>query len=70
MATSTLIDNIVVNNPALLEDYVDFMEVQEKAPYTFRPEMNAEYLSDPCEIKDILLKWEKNWGRKNENQSA
>ena len=33
-------------------------------------EMNAEYLSDPCEIKEILLKWEKNWGRKNENQSA
>jgi len=64
MATSTLIDNIVVNNPKLLEDYVAFMEAQENAPVTPRPEPTARYITDPDEMREILLRGIEIWGKK------
>ena len=60
MATSSIIDNIRVNNPQVLVDYVDFLEAQAKEPVKKEKiekiEKNYELLTDPERIMAIVRK--------------
>lgn len=57
MATSSIIENIRVNNPQVLEDYVDFLEAQAKEPIKReKHEKNYELLTDPDRIMEIVRK--------------
>lgn len=55
MATSSIIENIRVNNPQLLEDYIDFMEARANEPVSIpEPEIDYEYVTDPERIRRMV----------------
>lgn len=57
MATSSIIDNIRVNNPQVLVDYVDFLEKQAQEPIKKQKiEKNYELLTDPERIMEVVRK--------------
>lgn len=56
MATSSIIENITVNNPHFLEDYVEFIEESEK---NYRPRNDDErsgVITDKAETFDFMRK--------------
>ena len=64
MATSSIIDNIRINNPKVMEKYAEAMEAAEKEPITPMVKPTARKITDPTEMKTILLRGIEKWGRK------
>ena len=57
MATSSIIENIRVNNPHLLEEYVEAMEKGVKdPPLRNREDRHSFAITDPARIKAIAEK--------------
>lgn len=56
MATSTMIENIKVNNPKVLE-------ASEKAVITPLKNSSAKRITDSTELKDIMLRGIEKWGK-------
>ena len=57
MATSSIIENIRVNNPQVLEDYVTFMEAVGQRPIQLRTEAERScVVTDPERIKSFVEK--------------
>lgn len=67
MAISSFFDRIVVNNPQLLVDYVNYMEELEKNPHAHDSDIGYvpyRYVTDPKEMDEILRKGIERWGKK------
>ncbi len=64
MATSSFIEKIRVNNPKVMMEYVSALEAAEKAPVTPIAKPSAKRITDPDEIKAVMLRGIKKWGRK------
>ena len=64
MATSSIIDNIRINNPKVMEKYAEAMEAAEKEPITPMVKPAARKITDPTEMEAILLRGIEEWGRK------
>ena len=56
VATSSIIENIRVNNPQALEDYVMFMEGSERASEKRRTELRSSVITDPGRIRSFVEK--------------
>ena len=57
MATSSIIENIRVNNPRVLEEWVNAMEAEAKEPGKTRTEEDhSSVLTDEVEIKEFMQK--------------
>lgn len=56
MATSSILENICVNNPKVLEEYVAAMEKAANAPIEKRNKKIAKEITDPEELKALMLK--------------
>lgn len=55
MATSSILENIRVNNPKVLEEYVAAMEKAADSPIK-KQERIAREITDPSELKAIMLR--------------
>ena len=56
MATSSIIENIRVNNPRVLEEYVAAMEEAAKKTLSRSDNERSGVVTDPQEIKSFLQK--------------
>lgn len=56
MATSSIIENICVNNPQFLEDYVEFLEESQKNYRPIREEERSGVITDKEETLDFMRK--------------
>ena len=56
MATSSIIENIRVNNPKLLEEYVEAMEASAKNYQPRTEDQKSGVITDPERIKAIVAK--------------
>ena len=55
MATSSIIENIRVNNPKVLEEYADFLEASLKEPLKPRnEEQKSAAVNDPERIQKFI----------------
>lgn len=63
MATSSFVEKIRVNNPKAIVEYAAALEAAERAPVTPMPEPTAKRITDPVEMKSILLRGIEKWGR-------
>lgn len=65
MATSSIIEDIRVNNPKAIEDYVEAMETsaQDFRPRT--PDEQSTVVSDPERIKNFVQRCLAKRGKKN-----
>ena len=61
MPTSTFIEKIRVNNPMVMEKYVEAMESAANTPVKQRKKMKA--ITDPQELREIMHKGIEMWGR-------
>ena len=66
MATSTLFDNIVVNKPRALEEYVEFRERMAKEP--IKPSPGSGVCRDPEKIRHFMDMALKNLKKKDEER--
>lgn len=64
MATSSFVEKIRVNNPKVMIEYVAALEAAEKAPAAPMVEPTARRITDPAEMKKIMLRGLEKWGRK------
>ena len=64
MATSSFVERIRVNNPKVMEEYVAVMETAANAPVAKRQEKTAKEITDPKELKTLMLMGIEKWGRK------
>ena len=64
MATSSFVEKIKVNNPKVIMEYASALEAAEKAPVSPMPEPTARRITNPEEIKALLLRGIKKWGGK------
>ncbi len=64
MATSSIIEDIKINNPKVMEEYVAALEAAEKAPIVPVQELAARRITDPAELKKIMLRGIEKWGKK------
>ena len=64
MATSSIVDKIRVNNPTVIEDYVAAMEASANSSVVQKDKRTAETISDPTELKEIMLRGIEKWGKK------
>ena len=64
MAASTIVERIRVNNPKAMEEYVAAMESAAKAPVEKRKPTVAKQVTDPVELKKIMMRGIEKWGRK------
>ena len=57
MATSSIIENIRVNNPRVLEEWVNAMEAEAQEPIKIRTEEErSSVLTDEAEIRAFMQK--------------
>lgn len=61
MATSSILENIRVNNPKVLEDYVASMEKSANAPIEKKTERIAREITDPKELETIMRQGIERW---------
>lgn len=59
MATSSILDNIEVNNPKAIEEFVAAMDRSQ----THRTHSEAKLLTDPEQIRDVVKKGIQNWSK-------
>lgn len=64
MATSSFVEKIRVNNPKVMVEYVAALEAAEKASVVTMPEPTARRITDPAEMKSIMLRGIEKWGKK------
>lgn len=64
MATSSFVEKIRVNNPKVMVEYVAALEAAEKAPVMPITKPFARRISDPAEMKSIMLRGIEKWGKK------
>ena len=64
MATSTIIEKIRVNNPKVIEKYAAAMEASANTPIEARKTAAAKQVTDPAELKQIMLRGVAKWGKK------
>ena len=64
MATSTIVEKIRVNNPKVIEEYVTVMETAANAPIETRKVTAAKQVTDPAELKQIMIRGIEKWGKK------
>ena len=64
MATSTIVEKIRVNNPKVMEEYVAAMESAANAPIESRKPTSAKKVTDPAELRKIMMRGIEKWGRK------
>ena len=64
MATSSIVENIEVNNPKVMEEYVAVLEAAENAPVTPLAQPTARRITDPDELKKLMLQGLEKWGNK------
>ena len=62
MATSSILENIRVNNPKAVEEFVLAMEDSAKSPLTSAMERTSSVVSDPVRLKAIVAKGLSNRG--------
>lgn len=63
MATSSIIDRIRINNPKVMEAYIDALEKAEKEPVIYSPSQTAREVTDPEEMKQIMIRCIENWSK-------
>jgi hypothetical protein len=64
MATSTIVEKIRVNNPKVMEEYVAAMESAANAPIESRKPTSAKKVTDPAELRKIMMRGIEKWGKK------
>ena len=64
MATSSFFEKIRVNNPKVIVEYAAALEAAEKAPVTAMDEPIARRITNPVELKTIMLRGIERWGKK------
>ncbi len=64
MATSSIIDHIRINNPKVMEAYVEAVEKAERAPIIPQKKPIAREIADPEEMRAFLLRGIEKWGNK------
>lgn len=64
MATSSILENITVNNPRVIEEFLDAMEKSTDSPQTRRAHSETKFITDPNQIKEIMTKSIRNRGNK------
>lgn len=64
MATSSIIENIKVNNPRVIEEYLAAMEKAASEPIAEKKESGTVRITDPAELKKIMLRGIEKWGKK------
>lgn len=62
MATSSILENIRVNNPKAVEEFVLAMEDSTKSSLTSAMERTSSVVSDPARLKAIVAKGLNNRG--------
>lgn len=65
MATSSIIENIRINNPKVIEAYVEAVEAAENAPVARQSEPLAKEVTDPDKIREMMLRNIEKWGKKS-----
>ena len=63
MATSSIIENISVNNPKVMEQYAEAMEKAEKSTVTRMAEPTAKVVTAPEEMRNLMLQGIKKWSK-------
>lgn len=56
MATSSIIENIFVNNPKALEEYIDAMEEHANSNAPRTEDERSGVVTDPERIKNFMVK--------------
>ena len=64
MATSSIMEKIRVNNPKVIEEYVAAMEASANTSISCRGQNMTKKVSDPAELKKIMLRGIEKWGKK------
>lgn len=64
MATSSFVENIRVNNPGVILEYAKALESAENAPIEPVRQSAVKMISDPEELKRIMLRGIEKWERK------
>lgn len=64
MATSSILENITVNNPRVIEEFLDAMEKSVNNSQTRRAHSETNFITDPKQIKEIMAKGIRNRGNK------
>ena len=64
MATSSIVEKIRVNNPKVIEEYVAAMEASANTPIVQMKKRTAKTVSDPAELKKVMLRGIEKWGKK------
>ncbi len=64
MATSSILENIRVNNPKVIEEFVAAMEAPENHLPKKNDRVRATVNTDPDKIKGLMLKGIQNRGNK------
>lgn len=55
MATSSILDHITINNPKVIEDYINAMEESANKPVSHEAS-DIEFETDPNVLKELMLK--------------
>ncbi|MBQ9609048.1 MAG: hypothetical protein IJV15_06335 [Lachnospiraceae bacterium] len=63
MATSSILDHITINNPKVIEDYINAMEESANRPISHEAS-DIKFETDPNVLKELMLKGIEKWGKK------
>ena len=63
MAISSIIENIQVNNPKVMEEYVAAVEKAAASPVEKKKDRIAREISNPDELKNLMLRGIEKWGK-------
>ena len=64
MPTSSILDHITINNPKVIEDYVNAMEESANRPIP-QETSDIKFETDPNVLKELMLKGVGKRGKKN-----
>lgn len=63
MATSSILDHITINNPKVIEDYVNAMEESVNRTGSYETS-DIKFETDSNVLKELMLKGIEKWGKK------
>lgn len=63
MATSSFVEKIRINNPKAMVEYAAALEAAEKAPILPDEQPSARKISDPAELKALMLRGIEKWSK-------
>jgi len=64
MATSSILENIRVNNPKAVEEFVAAMEASAQKPIREIEVKRSTVVTDPARLRNVVMKGLKNRGQK------